>query len=656
MKPLPSPTRQSQPPPWDLLCGALLVLATLLAYLPALRCGYIWDDDVYVTGNPLLSAPDGLWRIWFSFDSPSQYFPLVYTTMRFEDALWGLAPFGYHCVNIAFHAANALLLWRLLKRLEIPGAWFAAAIFALHPVQVESVAWVTELKNVQMGFFFLLALLAWTEFTRRNTGRAWWFYGCSLAFYALSLFSKTTACTLPVALLLMEWLREGRIEWRRAVQIVPYLAMGIGMGLLTVWWERYHQGTQGAAFTMSLPQRLLIAGRGVWFYLAKFFWPAKLTFSYPRWILSAADPLAWLWPLALCGLGAAAFFARRIAGRGPLIALTFFVATLGPVLGVLMLYTFRYSFVADHYQYLACIGPIALVCAGAVKITDRYPQLRIATGTAGAMVLLTLGALTWSQAHIYLNDESVWRDTLAKNPGSLMAEFNLGNELMRDGSFQESLAHYNRAVEIDPAFFEARCNRGDLLARLGELPAAAADYKLALEIEPDDAAVQLGFGKMLAAEGDFAGAIPHYRQLARLIPGAAQPHVLLGQCYASSHHYSDAINEYREAVQLAPQSPEALTRLAWLLAQCNDLRLRNSAQAVSLAQRACDLTGRKNGISLNTLAAAYAASGRITDALNASLQAINAAINAGDKTAAADFQKQMTLYEKEDGQTAAGRQ
>ena len=649
MNRLPLSTRESRPTRWGLLCGALLVLATLLAYLPAMHCGYIWDDDVYVTGNPLLSAPDGLWRIWFSFDSPSQYFPLVYTTLRIEDGLWGLAPFGYHCVNIVLHAANALLLWRLLKRLEIPGAWFAAAIFALHPVQVESVAWVTELKNVQMGFFFLLALLAWTEFAKQKTPRAWWFYACSLVFYALSLFSKTTACTLPAALLLIEWLREGRIGWRKVAQIVPYVALGIGMGLLTVWWERFHQGTQGAAFTMSLSQRLLIAARGVWFYLAKLFWPAKLTFSYPRWTISTANPLAWLWPLALCGLGSAALLARRVAGRGPSVALAFFVATLGPVLGLLMLYTFRYSFVADHYQYLACIGPIALVCAGVVKFADRYPQLRVAAGTAGGMVLLTLGALTWSQAHIYRSNESIWRDTLAKNPGSLMAHFNLANELMRDGSYQESLTHYDRAVEIDPTFFEARCNRADLLAHLGELPAAAADYKQALEIEPNDAAVQIGCANVLATEGDFVGALPHYQQVARLVPNSAQPHMLLGSCYASLSNYDDAIREYRETVRLAPQSPEALTRLAWLLAQCNDPRLRNGAEALSLAQRACDLTNHKNGVPLNALAAAYAANGRIAAALNASILAINAAINAGDKTAAADYQKQMALYERQDG-------
>jgi tetratricopeptide (TPR) repeat protein len=663
--------------PW--FRGALLLLATLLAYLPAVHCGYIWDDDVYVTGNPLLTAPDGLWRIWFSFDSPSQYFPLVYTTLRLEHGLWGVAPMGYHCVNIVLHAVNALLLWRVLTRLEIPGAWFAAAIFALHPVQVESVAWVTELKNVQMGYFYLLAVLAWTRFSKEK--RVWPWYGVSLFFYALALFSKTTACTMPAALLLICWLRGERIGWRRLAEVIPYFALGIGMGLLTVWWERYHQGTQGALFTMGPAQRAVIAGRGVWFYFYKLVWPAKLTFSYPRWTISATDPPAWLWLAAVGGICVAAYYVRRIAGRGVFAALAFFVATLAPVLGLLMLYTFRYTFVADHYQYIACIGPIALACAGGAKLLARFPSFRMAGGVCGALILLALGALTWNQCQVYHNDESVWRDTLLKNPGSLMAEYDLGNDLMRDGSYAESLAHYGRAVEIDPTFPDAWCNRADLLAHLGKLNGAAADYEQAARISPHDAAIQNGYGlvlekmgmlagavahfqeaarldphtalvenhlaEALAAEGNFAGALPHYQEVVRLFPDEPQAHTNLGRAYVALNRMGAAIGEYREAVRLTPESAEALTRLAWLLARCPDVKFRNGAEAVTLAARACDLTNNKNGVSLNTLAAAYAADGRLADAVTAGGLAADAARNAGDNRSAADFQKQTEQYEEE---------
>ena len=218
---------------WRIYLFVLLLAAvTILAYRPAWNGGFLWDDDAYVTNNELLTAPDGLRRIWFSFDSPSQYFPLVYTTFRIERALWGLNPAGYHVVNVLLHVANALLVWRLLARLRVPGAWLAGAIFALHPVQVESVAWITERKNVLMGFFFLLTLLVWVEFLDQQTTRRWRLYLLALVLYALALLSKTTACTLPVALLLILRLRKKSVTKGTLLQVVPFVVLGIAMGLL----------------------------------------------------------------------------------------------------------------------------------------------------------------------------------------------------------------------------------------------------------------------------------------------------------------------------------------------------------------------------------------------------------------------------------------
>ena len=293
------------------LFGLALVIATVLAYQPAWHGAFIWDDDQYVTENPLLTAPDGLRRIWFSLDSPSQYFPLTYTTFYLERPWWGLNPAGYHWVNLLLHAGNALLVWRLLARLRAPGAWLAAGIFALHPVQVESVAWITERKNALMAFFYLLTLLAWVRFIGGKTARPWRFYVLALFCYALTLLAKTTACTLPAALLLILWLEKIPIGWRRLAQVAPFLAMGIGMGLVTVWWERHHQGTHGQLFAIGWAERGLIASRAVWFYAGKLLWPANLTFSYPRWTISATDPAAYGWVAATAALGAGIWRARR---------------------------------------------------------------------------------------------------------------------------------------------------------------------------------------------------------------------------------------------------------------------------------------------------------------------------------------------------------
>src|SRR5437016_5594536 len=378
---------------WRIYLFVLLLAAvTILAYRTAWNGGFLWDDDAYVTNNELLAAPDGLRRIWFSFDSPSQYFPLVYTTFRIEHALWGLNPLGYHWVNILLHVANALLVWRLLARLNVPGAWLAGAIFALHPVQVESVAWITERKNVLMGFFFLLTLLAWIVFIDERTKRPWPFYGLALVFYVLALSAKSTACTLPAALLLILWLQKRRINTRRLIQILPFVILGMGMGLLAVWWERYHQGTSRAVFAFLTPiERILIASRAVWFYLSKLIWPSNLTFIYPRWNISPQHLLDYTWLLAGIVLSVGIYFLRRYVGRGVEVAAAFFVITLSPVLGFIMLFTFRYTFVADHYQYLACIGPIALASAGVVTFADAFKQSRGLILSAAVCVLAVLG-------------------------------------------------------------------------------------------------------------------------------------------------------------------------------------------------------------------------------------------------------------------------
>src|ERR1051325_10949439 len=289
-------------------CGALMFAVllgtvTVFVYRPAWHGGFLWDDDAYVINNELLTAADGWQRIWFSLDSPSQYFPLTYSTFRIEHALWGLNTTGYHWVNLLLHVANALLVWAVLARLQVPGSWLAAAIFALHPVQVESVAWITERKNVLMGFFFLLALLCWTQFLNHLSKAKWRWYSLALACYALALCSKTTACTMPAALLLIFWLKHQPITWRRLVEIGPFAALGIGMGLVTIWWERFHQGTQGEIFAIGFPERFLIAGRAIWFYASKLIWPAHLSFTYPHWDISVTDPADYL---GLIGVGALA--------------------------------------------------------------------------------------------------------------------------------------------------------------------------------------------------------------------------------------------------------------------------------------------------------------------------------------------------------------
>lgn len=550
----------------DLLWGFVLLLVTVLAYRHAWSAGYIWDDDVYVTQNQLLTAPDGLRRIWFSLDSPSQYFPLVYTTFRLEYALWGLHPAGYHWVNIILHAANAVLVWRLLLALRVPGAWLAAALFALHPVHVESVAWITERKNVLMGLFFLLSLLAWVRFVEKESKGP--YYALALLFYALALFSKTTACTLPAALLLLLWLKKIPITLRRVIQIAPFVVLGIAMGLVTIWWERHHQGTQGELFAIGLPERFLVAGRALWFNLGKLFWPIDLAFSYPRWTISAANPWDYVSLLATAALAAGIYFARRHLGRGPEVALLYFAATLSPMLGFIMLYTFRYSFVADHYQYLASIGPLALAAAGLTLGGKFLGRQRFALEPAlGTALLVSLGVLTWQQCKMYADSDTLWRTTIAKNPKSWMAYNNIAISLLQKGKTDEAIAHYNKALELDPNYGEGHYNLANALLRLGRTEEAVAHYEKALEIYPNNIPARYNLASVFVQSGRVEEGMAHYRKALELNPRNAAAHNNLGATLLRLGRVDEAAAHYREALALDPNNAQANYNLANTLVQ-----------------------------------------------------------------------------------------
>ncbi len=585
----------------DFAAGVLIVLTTVAAYWPALKGGFVWDDDAYVTKNSLLTATDGLWRIWFSAHSQSQYFPLVFTTLRLERGLWGMNPLGYHAVNVLLHCANVLLVWAVLRRLALPGAWLAAAIWALHPVQVESVAWITELKNVQSTLFYLLALLAWMKFTDKQASCSWRFYFAALGLYALALFSKTTACTLPAALLLVLWMRNDPIDRRRIAQVTPFIVMGVAMGLVSVWWES-HLGNYGeeVKFSFSVYERLLIAGHALWFYAAKLVWPVALTFSYPRWEVNVHAPASFVWVIGCVLVAWVLWWKRKTVGRGAVAAVIFYVATLSPLLGFIPLYTFRYSFVADHYQYVASLGLIALFAA---TLSGR-----LTAGAAGfywrwAMpppLLLLLGVLTWRQAGIYQNLETLWHDTLAKNPACWMAHNNLGSAYLDRGQLNEAEAeftaalrinpqlaagyynlagvleqkgrhddavrNYQEAIRLKPNYAEAHNNLGNILAMRGELDEAVVHFRAALEYKPDYANAHSNLGVILAAQGKYAEAIPHYREALRLEPDSALMHNNLGYALMQIGRLDGAVAQLGEALRLNPNYARAHFNLGVALA------------------------------------------------------------------------------------------
>jgi protein O-mannosyl-transferase len=663
-----------------LIFAVILAAVTIFAYRPAWHGGFLWDDDAYIINNELLTAPDGWQRIWFSLDSPSQYFPLTYSTFRIEHALWGLNTTGYHWVNLLLHVGNALLVWAILARLRVPGSWLAAAIFALHPVQVESVAWITERKNVLMGFFFLLTLLGWVAFVNERTRRQWIFYFLALIFYVLALSAKATACTLPAALFLILWLQKKPITMRRVIQVIPFVILGIGMGLLAVWWERYHQGTNRGVFPFLSPiERILVASRAVWFYLSKILWPSNLTFIYPRWNISPPDLLDYIPLLAGIAACVAIYFLRRYVGRSVEVATAFFVATLSPVLGFIMLFTFRYTFVADHYQYLACIGPIALASAGIVSLADKFTQYRAVIVSAALLVVASLGTLTWRQAATYTDIETLWRTTLARNsecwmahtnlglvllqkaeiddaiahyrsalrmqPDSWDAEYNLGTALLAKGQVDEAILHCERAVGMRPTDPDALVSLGNALIQKGRIDEAIAHYQKAITAHPDHFLARYSLGHALLEKGELDSAIQVCRSALLLRPSDADCHTTLAIALEEKGNGAEAIEHYQKALELVPRSIPTLTNLAWLLATSQDASLRNGPKAVELAGQADRLVGGTNTLVLRTLAAAYAENGEFANAIRTARSAKQVARMHGEESLTTDLDQQIALYQ-----------
>ncbi len=587
-----------------------LVLLTLVAYLPALHGGFVWDDDDYVTENDTLRSLDGLRRIWFEPRSIPQYYPLVHTSFWIEYQLWQLDPLGYHLVNVLLHALGAVLLWAVLRRLGIGGAWLAAAVFALHPVHVESVAWVSERKNVLSGVFYLASLLALLPLAglarpgpappAEAAGKATWDgrrYGVALVLFAAALASKSVTCSLPAALLLLIYWRRGRLAGRDVALAAPMLALGLAAGLHTAFLERVHVGAQGIAWDLSFIDRLLIATRALWFYAGKLLWPEPLIFNYPRWDVDPAVPWQWLFPLAAAAVVAVLFFGRRRLGRGPLVAALFFAGTLFPALGFFDLYPMLYSFVADHFQYLASLGLlVAAVAAGhALLSRQRWWRRSVGVALAAGVVAVTFG-LTFLQSLTYWDAETLWRATIAANPDSWMARDNL-------------------AVLLQQRAREAQ-GRGQPRPA-ARLWAEATDHlERSLELHADHQAYD-ALGQVRLQERRFAEAVELFR--ASLEQNADQPAVRLnlGTALGALGREAEQIAELRRAREMAPDDVAALRNLASLYLTARTPELRDARQARELAARACELTGRRDPWQLGMLAEAEAALGNLEAAVRA---------------------------------------
>ena len=586
------PSSAARPADYQLFAGLVLIGLTFLAYLPALWGGFIWDDELMLTNSQVIKSARGLYYIWCTTTLPD-FFPLTSTSLWLEWRLWGMHPLGYHFTNVLLHALSVVLLWRVLTRLSIPGAWLAAAIFAVHPVNVESVAWIAERKNTLTMFFYALSVLFFLRWyqsgmasvpaspnlaeTRNDQGSrggspslSAFCYGAALLFFLLALLSKTAVAPLPIVLLLCIWWLRKKVVRRDLMAVAPFFGLALVLGLVTVWFQYNRAIGPDIVQAAGFAGRLATAGCVVWFYLGKVLLPLNLAFVYPRWEIDPHSPVMYLPGAALVLSFAVFWFYRQTWGRAGLFGLGYFVLMLLPILGFLNIYFQAYSLVADHWQYFAMIGAIALTVAAARKALPASRDVWLGR-MLGLAAVSTLSLLTWRQAQLYTNAETLWRDTLAKNRDCWVAHFNLGLILRKQGKLAEAEAHYRSALKCDLGLDQVLNTLGLLLIDTGRAEEAIEYLRQAVGVKPDSGSAHNNLGIALAQRGRFDEAMVHFQDAIKFQPDNALAHNSLANILVLRRQYQEALPEYETALRQNPGYAEAHNNSGYALAQLGRL-------------------------------------------------------------------------------------
>ena len=630
----------------DWLWGFLLIALVFIAYTPVFGAGFVWDDESHLTQNPCIVGPLGLKEIWTS--TRAVYYPLVLTTFWVLHKFVGLNPLPYHILNVLMHAGSAVLLWRLLRQLGVRGAWLGAALWALHPVMVQSVAWVTELKNTQSCLLYLLSIfcfLNWEEHsqTLKSPITSALLFSLSLVCFVLATLSKPSVVMLPIVLALCVWWRRGTVGWKDGVPLAPFLLISAFASAWTIWEQKFHASAVGPEWAQTWPERLIIAGRAIWFYLDKLVWPHPLIFIYPRWEIHSWQWMAYLSLLAATlGLIVSWALPGR-AGRALFFAAAYYVVSLFPVLGFFSVYFFRYSFVSDHFQYLASMGPLALAGAAIATLVGRccetplelahdtdalqsssdntgVARRKLFLGSVGcSILLLSLAFLTWRQSAIYHDLVTLYTRTLAKNPACWMAHYNLGIALQDHGETDLAITHYRQAIELRPGYAEAHYNLGRLLAEKGEFNDAISHYEATLAINPADAEAHNNLGATLFQVGRVDDAIAHYQEALAVRPDYAEASCNLADALLSKGDMDGAITHFRTCVAVLPNHTEAQYNLASAL-----LRKGRFDEAIIHYEKALELLPGNADAHAN-LGSALLAKGRIAEAIGQYKEALTLA-------------------------------
>jgi tetratricopeptide (TPR) repeat protein len=588
--------------------AVLLLVAAWFIYAPAIRGGWIWDDPQEVADNYVLRDPGGLAKIWFA-PAGVDYFPLKTTVQWVAWRLWGADPFGYHLLNLGLHLVAALLFWRLLARLGLPpfGAWVGALLFTVHPLAVESVAWISELKNTLSLVLLLLAMLAYLDFDEREGRLA---YAAALGWFLLALLAKSAVVMFPAVILLHAWWRRGRVGARELSVSAPFFVLSLVLGLVTVWFQHTRSIGGAALHAGGILSRLAAAGLSLWFYLLKCLLPFGLEPIYPRWNVAPPGAAALL-PWAALALWAVWLASRRAAyARHLLFGLGFFALNLAPVLGIVPIAYLRISWVADHFAYLSLLGPVGLAAAAFGAWHERAsPAGRIAVSISLATLAGVLALAAREDDGIYRDERAFWSYALGRNPQAWMAHNNLGRLLYLDHQTEAAGEQFRQALAGNPDDAQSHFNLGLVLEDTGRTDEALAEYRAALALKPAFPQAQNSLGNLLLRRGQRAEAIGLYRAALALDPGFPEARCNLGIALAGAGRPAEALPEFERAIALRPEYFEPHYNLGLALAD-----LGRNEEAITQFEQARALRPGHAGVRYN-LANVLAQAGRVEEAV-----------------------------------------
>ena len=525
-----------------------LVLLVGIAYFPALEAGFVWDDKIFVD-EPLIQQWSGIRNIWLSPREIQEghYWPVTYSSFWLEHKLWGFEPAGYHAVNVLLHLANCLLLWVLMVRLKVTGAWAVAAVFAVHPLHVDSVAWIIERKDLLSALFYLAAALAWMRFVDARRPAL---YCGAVILFGLALLSKSIAVTLPAALLIWHAWRRGAADRADWLRLVPLFAVAV---LITAADLAFYQSREPLDLGYSLIERALIAARALIFYGWKLLWPSELAVIYPHWNVDDSDPVAWAFLIGAAAVPVVLWALRRRIGAGPLVGAAYFAVTLSPVLGFVDYGFMQFSFVADRYQYLAGLGVLAILVSAVAHAAGRLPGWpRKAVHAGGAIVLALLAAKTWSQTEVYRDGTAFFQHIVSLNPNARDAHLNLADAMVADGRFDESVANARIAIELRPDHGSTYHVLGRALAGLKRFEEAEDAFSKALELAPRDASIAHNHGQMYREAGRHEEAVEKFREALEIQPDLAVAHGAMGVALSALGRYEESLEATTKAMSQWP--------------------------------------------------------------------------------------------------------